>query len=277
MGKIGFCFNGEGARGAIQAGIALALHNQGIDADFVIGTSSGSCCASLYSYAGPALAAEMWGSVKSIFSVFGVNWNFLWNTGFFNQKPAEKLITKYVTGKPQCEGVVLRMNIESGDLEYINNQNISAADFAEATLCAFAITGFVSDRNGWVDAGSREMTPLRQCIDAGCDDIYVILGRPFAMSTWQKPKGLLKIAGMAFRALDISLMELMLRDINSCLQENGHIQVHLVEPRVELYNSILFRKCAEGVAYGMNTDNFIDTHTMALQALMTKSSLLLAQ
>lgn len=269
MSKIGFCFNGEGARGAIQAGIAMSLHQQGIDADFAIGTSSGSCCAALYSYAGPDGAVDMWSSVKSLFTVFGINWNILWNTGALNQKPADKLIKKYIKGEPFCEGVVLRLNIETGEVQYINNKEASVDEFIEATLCSFAITGMVADRNGWVDAGSREMTPLRECINAGCDEIYVILGRPFAVSQWKKPKGLLKIAGMAFRALDISLMELMIRDVESCLRKNGEpgyrgIKIHIIEPKIEYYNSILFRKCRDGVKFGLDANNWSDVHETAL-------------
>ena len=271
--KISFCFSGDGSRGSIQQSCAKMLYDKGITADFTIGTSSGSCCAALYSYAGPEKAVEMWNSVKNIFTIFRINWNFLWNTGFLNQKPAEKLIKKYIKGEPFCEGVVLTMHIETGEMKYVSNKDVSADEFAEWTLRSFAITGMCSDRDGWVDAGSRQMTPLQQCIDAGCDEIYVILGRPFGMAQWKKPNGLLKIAGMGFRALDISLMELMLRDIKSCLKKNGEpgyrgIKIHIMEPKIEYYNSILFRKCRDGVKYGLDPNNWNEIHETALRKMV---------
>ena len=75
MGKIGFCFTGEGARGSIQSGIALGLYNNGIKADYTIGVSSGSICSAAYSYLGAQGLTEMWRDIDNIFSVFSLNFN----------------------------------------------------------------------------------------------------------------------------------------------------------------------------------------------------------
>lgn len=248
--KRGFCFTGEGARGAVQAGIALALHQKGIDADFTIGISSGSCCAAAYSFVGAEGLAEMWNNVRNIFSVFGFNWNFLWNRGLLNQKPAEKTIAKIIKNKPVCEGVICRLNIMTGELQYVSNKNVSPEEFGEAALGGFAITGLVTDRNGWVDAGSRQMAPLQQCIDAGCDEIYIIMGRPPELKEFALPKGILPQLTMAMRALDVSLFEIMMRDIWDHLNQNKNIPVHIIHPKTEYYDCVLFRKCRDGVIYG---------------------------
>jgi predicted acylesterase/phospholipase RssA len=255
--KIGFCFSGEGARGAIQAGIALALSQQGIKADFTIGVSSGSCCAAAYAFGGPEGLAKMWQDVRWIFSVFGLNWNFLWNRGILNQKPSEKIISKMIKNDKICEGVVSRLHIETGEVQYISTNECTKEYFAEAALGSFAISALVQDRNGWVDAGSRVMTPLKQCIDADCTEIYVILGRPLNfLDGWKLPKGFLSSAKMAYRALDLSLFELMMRDIKSCLKKNGepgfrNIPIKIIQPKELLYESVEFRKCKMGVQYGL--------------------------
>jgi predicted acylesterase/phospholipase RssA len=257
MSKIGFCFTGEGARGSIQAGIALGLHKQGIDADFTIGISSGSICAASYSHLGPQGLADMWNDISGIFDVFSVNYTFPWRTGLMNQKPMEKIVYRAVQNKPICESVVVRMNIENGDMDYVSNQTVSPENFAEAVLGSVAITALVEDRNGWVDAGSRQLAPLEQCIQAGCDKIYVIMGRKFEIDTWKKPAGFLPAFKMAFRALDISLNEIMMRDINLCLKDSSDfgykgIDIHLVQPKETLFESVYFNRCKEGVKYGEN-------------------------
>lgn len=261
MSKVGFCFTGEGARGSVQAGIALGLHQKGIDAEFTIGISSGSVCAASYAYLGPQGLAEMWSDVSGIFDVFGVNWDFFWRAGLLNQKPMEKTVRNAMKNSPICESVVVRMNIEDGRMEYVSNMKTTPDEFAEAVLGAVAITALVEDRGGWVDAGSRQLAPLEQCIEAGCDEIYVIMGRPFAIDSWERPKGFMRAVKMAYRALDISLTEIMMRDIAKCLRNEGEfgyrgIDIHLVEPNETLFESVEFARCRDGVSYG------VENHTV---------------
>ena len=263
MSKIGFCFTGEGARGSVQAGIALGLHNQGIDADLTIGISSGSICAASYAYLGPKGLADMWSNISNMFDVFGINYNFLWKSGIFNQKPMEKIVYESLKNDPVCECIVSRMNIENGFMDYVSNKNVSTEDFAEAVLGSVAITALVEDRNGWVDAGSRQLAPLEQCIEFGCDKIYVIMGRQFKIDEWSKPKGFLPAVKMAYRAFDISLQEIMVRDITNCLRKEGDfgykgIDIHLVEPNKTFFESICFNKCKMGVELGSDQFRIYD-------------------
>lgn len=271
MSKIGFCFTGEGARGSVQAGIALGLHEQGIDADFTIGISSGSVCAASYAHLGPKGLAEMWSNINNIFDVFGINYNFFWKTGVLNQKPMEKIVFQAVKNDPICESVVVRMNIENGLMDYVSNKNVSREEFAEAVLGAVAITALVEDRNGWVDAGSRQLAPLEQCIEAGCSKIYVIMGRKFDIDEWRKPNGFMRAIKMAYRALDISLNEIMMRDINKCLKNEGEfgykgIDIHLVEPTETPFETIEFKKCKQGVVFGKN--NYISNDRKGIRSLL---------
>lgn len=259
MSKIGFCFTGEGARGSIQSGMALGLERMGIKADFTIGISSGSICSASYAYLGPEGMAELWSSIRNIFHVFGFNPLMFWSRGLLNQKPMEKIVQNAMKNAPICESVVARMNIKDGRMDYVSNRSCSPDHFAEAVLGSVAITALVADRDGWVDAGSRQLAPLEQCIAAGCDEIYVIMGRRFMIEEWNLPSGFLCSAKMAFRALDISLNEFMLRDINRCLKQEGDqgfkgVNIHLVEPNETLFESTEFYRCKEGVKYGL--DNF---------------------
>lgn len=257
MSKIGFCFTGEGARGSVQAGIALGLHREGLDADFTIGISSGSVCAASYSYLGPDGLADMWSGISSKFDVFGINWDFFWRRGVFNQKPMERIVRKAMQNEPRCESVVVRMHIEDGRLDYVSNKNVTSEEFGEAVLGAVAITALVEDRDGWVDAGSRQLAPLEQCIEAGCDEIYVIMGRRFQIDPWKRPKGFMPAIKMGLRALDVSLNEIMIRDVTRCLKNEGDpgykgINIHLVEPLETPFETVEFGRCREGVSYGLH-------------------------
>lgn len=253
--KIGFCFTGEGARGAVQAGIAYSLAHDGIVADFTAGISSGSVCAAAYAHLKPAGLYDLWANIKTIRSVFGVNWNPFWKSGFLNQKPMEKLVYDAVSHDPVCESMVARLNIETGDMQYVSNAHVSRTEFAEAVLGSVAITAMVQDRDGWVDAGSRQLAPVSLCVDAGCTDIYIITGRPLVIQNWKRPRGFFSIPAYAFRAFDLSLFEIALRDINYWIGPDApasakNINITLVQPTAVFYESIEFRKCAKGVVWG---------------------------
>jgi len=261
--KIGFCFTGEGARGSIQAGIALGLAKSGVIADYTIGISSGSICAASYCYLGPQGLADLWSGISGIFDVFGINYNLPFKTGLLNQKPMHKILAKALKNKPICESVVCRMDISTGDLEYVSNLNSTREQFEDAVLGSVAITGLVEDHKGYVDAGSRQLAPLEQCINAGCKDIYVIMGRPSYLENWSIPKGLFRQYKMAFRALDITLYEIMVRDIFSCIRSENHpdfkgVDIHLVEPNSLFFESVEFAKCRSGVFYGENNFSIND-------------------
>jgi NTE family protein len=257
--KTGFCFTGEGARGAIQAGIVKGLDDLGIRPDLTIGISSGSICAASYSYLGADGLFDMWEKVKNIFSVFGINYNILTKSGIMNQNPMKKIVLNAMKNNPICESIVSKMNIETGELAYVSNFKTNKKEFFDSVLASVAITGLVEDNDGWVDAGSRQLAPLKQAIDLGCDEIYVIIGRPFSLSQWNKPKGFFKHAKMAFRALDISLQEIMIRDISQFLKkEEINKDIFLVEPNKLFYDSIEFNKCKYGVHLGKDNFSILD-------------------
>lgn len=261
--KVGFCFTGEGARGSIQAGIVRGLSAMGVNAEFTIGISSGSVCAASYAYLGAEGMANMWSNISGIFDVFGINFDLPFRTGLLNQKPMRKILRKSLKNDPICEGVVCRMNIESGYMDYVSNMKVSKPEFEEAVLGSVAITGLVEDCKGWVDAGTRQMAPLEQCIESGCNKIYVIMGRPSYLVPWKKPKGLFKQFGMAFRALDITLYEVMMRDIFSCIRLESDpnfkgVDIHLVEPEELMFESVEFKKCKFGVEYGSSNFHIND-------------------
>lgn len=254
--KICFCYSGEGARGSIQAGITKSLIDNGIVPDLTIGVSSGSICASSYGYLGADGLVDLWNSIHSILDVFGFNYDFLWRTGFLNSWPLEKRIKKIIHDNPLCESIVSKLNIENGRIEYVSNKTSDKQKFIESIIASIAITTLVEDKNGWVDAGSRQLAPIDQAVSLGATDIYIITGRPMELQYWIKPKGFLSLFKLGLRALDISLYELMLRDINNWINDidkikKNDIDITLLQPKDFIFESTEFSKCTVGTRYGL--------------------------
>lgn len=271
--KICFCYSGEGARGSIQAGITKHLISSGIIPDITIGVSSGSVCASSYSYLGADGLVELWNSIDSILDIFDFNYNFLWKSGLLNSKPLLKKVTSIVHDKPICESIVSKLNIETGEVKYVSNYLYDKQEFIDSVVASIAITTLIEDKDGWVDAGSRVLTPIDHAVSLGCSDIYIITGRPMQLSYWKKPKGWLSLFKFGLRALDISLYELMLRDINNWINNTDKIKQHnininLLQPKDFVFESTEFSKCKYGVQYGM--ENYTSYNPVQMQALFNQ-------
>lgn len=264
MNKICFCYTGEGARGSIQAGITQSLIDMKIKPDLTIGVSSGSICSSSYSYLGSNGMIDLWNSIDSILDVFGINYNFLWKNGLLNSKPLEHRIRGIIHNFPICESIVSKLNIETGEIKYVSNIGCDKEELINSIVASICITTLVEDKNGWVDAGSRILAPIDKAVSLGYKDIYIITGRPMRLQQWKKPSGWLALFKQGFRALDISLYEIMLRDINSWisdrnkLKQNG-VNITLLQPKELLFESIDFAKCKIGTSYGYHNYDIFNT------------------
>lgn len=270
--KICFCYSGEGARGSIQAGITKSLVDSGIVPDITIGVSSGSVCASSYSYLGHEGLVKLWGDIDSILDVFGFNYNFLWKSGFLNSKPLQKRVNAIVNDNPLCESIVSKLNIETGEVRYVSNKYNSKEEFINSVIASIAITTLVEDKDGWVDAGSRVLTPIDHAVSLGCSDIYIITGRPMQLAQWTRPKGWLSLFKLGLRALDISLYELMLRDISNWINDpqkisNSNVNITLLQPKDFVFESTEFGKCKFGTEYGLT--QYDSYNPLQMQALFT--------
>lgn len=265
--KVCFCYSGEGARGSIQAGITKSLIDMGIKPDVTIGVSSGSICASSYSYLGSTGLVELWDSINSILDVFGFNLNFMWKSGLLNTKPLEKRVRGLIHNFPFCESIVSKLNIETGEVKYVSNKQVSMEYFIESIVSSICITSLIEAKNGWVDAGSRVLAPIDHAVSLGCTDIYIITGRPMHLQKWLKPRGFLSILKYGFRALDISLYELMIRDINNWIYDiekikKYNLNITLLQPKDFIFESVDFKQCKNGTKYGYTEYNSYNPEEM---------------
>jgi len=271
--KICFCYSGEGARGSIQAGITKSLIDQNIIPDLTIGVSSGSICSASYSYLGADGVIELWNSIDSILDIFDFNINFLWKSGFLSSKPLQKRIEKIIHDQPLCESIVSKLNIETGEIKFVSNKLVNKQEFIDSVIASIAITTLIEDKNGWVDAGSRILTPIDYAVSLGCTDLYIITGRPMKLQAWKKPKGWLSFVKIGLRALDISLYEIMARDINNWINNESKIlannlNINLLQPKNFIFESTDFKKCKVGTQYGMT--EYISFNPITLKEIFSE-------
>lgn len=275
--KVCFCYSGEGARGSIQAGITKSLVDKGIIPDLTIGVSSGSICAASYSYLGADGLIELWNSIDNILDIFGFNFNFLWKSGFLHSKPLKRRIEKIIHDDPLCESIVSKLHIETGEIKYVSNKKVNNEEFRDSIIASIAITTLIEDKDGWVDAGSRLLTPIDYAVSLGCTDIYIITGRPMKLPFWNKPKGWLSFAKIGLRALDLSLYEIMARDINNWISNEhkileNNINLTLIQPRDFIFESTEFKKCKLGTQYGLTEYSIFNP--VELKTVLTEDKLL---
>ena len=261
MSKIAFCYSGEGARGSIQAGITLALYKKGIEPDLVVGTSSGGICATGLAYQGPKMLAALWQNIKGIRDIFQFNWSFLWKSGIYNEAPLEEIIFEATNCEPRHEVVILKVHLETGELRYVSNYEVTPEEFRESLLASVAIPVLIEDRDGWSDAATRESAPLKKAIEMGCDEIHVITGKPCRLREWEPSQNFFGFLHNGLRAIEITLREILIKDLAKCIQRNSQpgyrkIDLHVYEPEDHLFGLLDFNRCAEGVAYGQR--NYIE-------------------
>ena len=111
----------------------------------------------------------------------------------------------------------------------------------------------------WCDGGVRETVPLKEAIEQGYEDLYVIMCTP-----WTKnPKSVKDIKNWAqagARALDLLTHEIFVNDVKTCLKCNDcddkkTINIHLYAPTEDLnIDTLEFdpEKIRRGIETGYN-------------------------
>lgn len=256
MKKIGFVFSGEGAKGAIQSGIALGLYRRGIKPHYLTGVSSGALNSIGFCYLQPDGLAEMWSGIDSIFRVFSPNW-MLWrdSSALLTPTPLIKMIRERLSSRGHviCEAEFPVVDLITGKEHWLKHDVVR--DHPEMLAAAGCIMGLVTPIEGrFVDAYSRVLCPLKAAIQNDCDEIYVILGRPMDYPPLKKKPS--NPLAAAFRAIELSMHEIILRDIKMCLDANHRpgkkmISVWVADPARLIYDALDFSSCERGVRYGM--------------------------
>ena len=232
MGKRGIAFSGGGSRGQFHVGVARKLIAEcKTSYDVYAGVSVGAlvaACLAQYKTGDEAQAVER---LEAIFSPvqskdiwrdwFPFGKLSLWKQSFLNSEPLEKLVRRELDiEKVRASGKELRVGAVS--INKLTNETFSQShpDIVTAVIASAAMPAFFKPVNfagqWWTDGGIRETTPIKACLDAGCDEIDVVICQPEPRDIEGKPS-LMQIIG---RAVESMSDEIVWRDYKMAVMYN---------------------------------------------------------
>lgn len=170
----------------------------------------------------------------------------LWKSSLYNSKPLRKLITaNYSPDATKASGKILRMgavNLADGKYRIFRetDDNLLEGVLASSAFPAF-LTPAIIEGSQWIDGGLRNVTPLKAAIDAGADEIDIVMTSPPGVV---EKLGKLTALGIAFRSIDIMSSEIIENDIRmvGCVNllvhtqcvDRRHIDLNIIRPKKPL-------------------------------------------
>jgi predicted patatin/cPLA2 family phospholipase len=255
--KRALVISGGGSKGAFAGGAAEYLIKElRIDYDIFVGTSTGSLIIPLLALGEIEKLKVAYTSTtqEDIFSsnpfiiekVDGVvvdthinhariAWNFLQGKNTFGEsKSLRKLITKFFTKaeferllKTHEKVIVTVSNLTRNVVEYKYAKDYSYEDFCDWIWISCNFVPFMSlvEKNGfeYADGGFGNLIPIQEAIDAGAEEIDVIVLNPRLQIT-HKPKST-NAFNVLTNAIDFMINQIAQDDIALGLLESRHSQI----------------------------------------------------
>ncbi len=256
--------SGGGVRGAYQVGVLRKLlADDGGDYDLLCGTSVGAINAAFLAQTpkGEPDALQkafadleaLWlgvnnGRIKRHWLPFGVL-SALWKPSIYNSRPLQKWIREQLDEKKVARSGrklrVVSVSWKSGEVRVVSEGEPHLHRWVAASSAFPVMLSPVHIHDEpWADGGMRNVTPLGQAIDAGADEIDVLMcWDPFARVPFD-PRHKAALPGLAVRALDVLADQIMRADIQICGLKNHlakldatahrHVRVRLFSPRTPI-------------------------------------------
>lgn len=246
--KRALVMSGGGGLGAYQVGVLKALsHKVGHYYDEVYGVSVGAVNGAkivLYPKMGlPAAAAaleKMWlnlstSDVHKRHFPFGMA-HVLWNgTNVFNTSPLQKLIKReFDPDKVTGNGYgffVGTVSWTTGKYRIVDHNHAMIEDFIYASsVFPMAFKPIKIEGEWWIDGGVRNAVPLRAALEAGADEVDMILTEPAEMESAEGEPELLTYGP---RILGIMANEIFTSDFAD-LAKNTTAKINVYRPSSSL-------------------------------------------
>lgn len=218
--------------------LSALLATENLDISGVYGTSVGALNAAGLTYVGMEGLEQVWLDIKSKNDILRLNWwtlGPLFGCGIYNTKPLRQILDKAILGKdPKLMAKVCKINLEDGSIHYSKSGD---EDFIESVEASASMPMAMFPINKvWVDGGVREITPLKQAIVDGADEVIVLLASPWGEnpSPWKAPNKWSFLGGfkVGMRAIDIVSHEIFVNDIKLCQARNNDSKYKKVKIRV---------------------------------------------
>jgi len=266
--------SGGGSKGSFQAGAVTflarhATYSKGFD--FIAGTSVGAINAAglaMHNRAEFDKAAAwlqgMWEEKLDIWSKRFPPWiSALWAPSIGTNTGLVKLLKKHLSAeRVRASDVALDLtavNLLDGKLRRFTKQDFGSDDALRAAVLASASfpVAFPPESIGsgyLTDGGVRDIAPLKPAIEAGADEIIVILTAATAGTEIVARSKVNTALEVALRVVEIMTHEIMLNDVHVCQKVNrrlasgeiagGHgkrpIKISVIEPSAPLGDSLEF-------------------------------------
>lgn len=222
--------SGGGSKGAFQAGVLRELlwneHNQ---YDIICGVSVGALNGSLLATFPQGEEEKAFLKLRGIWDSISTkkvykHWmpfsyiQALFKPSVYNSKPLHDLVKKMVTpekirktGKKLMVGAV---SLDTGEYNTFTEQD---DDIVEGILASSSFPAMLlpvkAREQLWTDGGVRNVTPLKEAIDAGATHIDIVLTSPKNKPLLKKKK--YRTLEVAHRSLEFMMDELITNDLKS--------------------------------------------------------------
>jgi len=228
--------SGGGSKGAFQLGAMKRLIRfEGNRYDIFCGTSVGALNAAYMSQYSPDTQSDGLGSLigtwvglkqKDVYTSWPILGPVLglFRKGLYDASPLKNLIKKHIN--PNRIITQLRLatvSLSSGALRVFTEEDSNILDAVYASAAYPVMFQPTKIGKEWyTDGGLRDLTPLKQAIEAGADEIHIINCSNTTMDTQVVDS--LKSFGILLRSIEIMTNEILLNDIQTMYNINKEVQ-----------------------------------------------------
>jgi NTE family protein len=253
----GLVLSGGGGRGAYECGVYKGLYEHGIEPDILVGTSIGAInAAAIVAGASPEDLEHMWLTMDTR-RVHKSRWDF-WRLlrwrNLLDHSPWERTLLEHINfdriPKSSKTLLVTAVDVEAGELRVFTNQDITASHIlASCSIPVVYPWTQIGDAIYW-DGGTMANTPLGPAIDAGAEEIYIVLLSQIGARKLPVPRNLLEGASLAFELAILASFKMALKQLEyiNALCEHGlddgsHriVRYHLIAPSKPLGLDLILR------------------------------------
>lgn len=253
----GLVLSGGGGRGAYECGVYKGLHEHGIEPDILVGTSIGAInAAAIVAGASPEDLERMWLAMdtRRVHKHRWDFWNFFRWRNLLDHSAWEHTLLEHIDFSRISESPkklrVTAVDVEAGELRVFTNQDITTKHILAS--CSIPVIYPWTQIDGVIywDGGTMANTPLGPAIDAGAEEIYVVLLSQIGARKLTMPRNLLEGASLAFELAVLASFKMALKQLEyiNALCEHGlddgrHriVHYHLIAPSKPLGLDLILR------------------------------------
>ena len=228
--------SGGGSKGAFQVGgMRRLIRVEENRYDIFCGTSVGALNAAYMSQYtidnqsnGVVNLMGLWAGLKQ--SDVYTSWPILgsiiglFKKGLYNASPLKKLIKKNINAdRISTQLRLATVSLSSGSLRVFTEEDSNLLDAVYASAAYPVMFEPVKIGEEWyTDGGLRDLTPLKQAIEAGADEIHIINCSNAIMDSQAVDS--LKSFGILLRSIEIMTNEILLNDLQTMHNINKQVE-----------------------------------------------------